>query len=296
MKQTAFIALILFATMACSRTEKSDAYGNFETDEVILSSQANGKILFLKLQEGQTVSLGDTLGLVDTTDLSLKRAQLRAQINAVRTNINNLNSQIAVQEQQKKNLEVDMNRLENLFKDGAATQKQIDDINGNMDLIRQQIQATRVQKEGILAQMETIGVQISQVRESISQSWIISPLSGTILTKFAEPGEVTTYGKPLCSMANLTYMDLKVYISGDQLPSVSLGQKVEVLVDKNQSALRQLQGTISWISSKAEFTPKIIQTKKERVNLVYAMKVRVPNDGTLKIGMPGEVNFTTHPE
>jgi HlyD family secretion protein len=291
MRQTAFLAMLLLALVSCNRTEKSDAYGNFETDEVILSSQANGEIMFLHLEEGQVVSLGDTLGLVDTTDLALKKAQLKAQYNAVKTRIDNVNSQIAVQEQQKKNLLVDKDRIDKMYKDGAATKKQFDDMNGNLDLINQQIAATKVQKQGILAEMETVNVQISQVQESIDKCWIVSPLSSTVLTKFAEPGEVTTFGKPVCNLANLTYLNLKVYISGDQLPSVSLGQQVEVLIDKGRKDFRKLKGTISWISSKAEFTPKIIQTKKERVNLVYAMKVRVPNDGTLKIGMPGEVNF-----
>jgi HlyD family secretion protein len=186
---------------------------------------------------------------------------------------------------------VDKDRIAKLFKDGAATQKQVDDVTGGLDLLDQQILATQVQKEASKAEMGTLETQIKQVDETISKCFIISPLTGTVLVKFAEAGEITSMSKPICKMANLAELELKVYISGDQLPYLKIGQTVEVLIDRNQKEFTKLQGTVSWISSKAEFTPKTIQTKKERVNLVYAAKVRVPNDGTLKIGMPGEINF-----
>jgi HlyD family secretion protein len=216
---------------------------------------------------------------------------LISQESVLLARLRNFDSQVRVQEQQRKNILVDKDRVANLLKDGAATQKQMDDITGGLDLLEQQILATQVQKEAARAEMATLESQIRQVEETLSKCYIISPLSGTVLVKFAETGEIAAIGKPICKVANLDELELKVYISGDQLPYLKIGQSVEVLIDRNQKEFTKLQGTVSWISSKAEFTPKTIQTKKERVNLVYAAKVRVPNDGTLKIGMPGEINF-----
>jgi len=283
-----FAGLLL---VSCNSNERSDAYGNFEAIEVIISSQANGQIINLTVEEGMKVNSGDTIGLTDTIDLSLKREQLVSQEQVVFARLKNIDSQVRVQEQQKQNILVDKERVENLLKDGAATQKQLDDINGSLNLIAEQIIATTVQKDAVRAELATLGTQVKQVEETLSKCFIISPLSGTVLVKFAEAGEITAMGKPVCKIANLDELELKVYISGDQLPYLKLGQAVEVLIDQNREDFTKLQGTVSWISSKAEFTPKTIQTKKERVNLVYAAKVRVPNDGTLKIGMPGEINF-----
>jgi HlyD family secretion protein len=291
MKKTLILIIAGIFLVSCNSNNKSDAYGNFEAIEVIVSSQANGQVLMLNIEEGMKVIQGDTLGLTDTVDLSLKKDQLLSQESVVRARLKNVDSQISVQEQQKKNLLVDKARVEKMLRDGAATQKQMDDITGALDLLEQQINASAVQKESIRAELGTIGAQVRQVEESISKCFIISPLSGTVLVKFAEAGEITTLGKPVCKIADLDELELKVYISGDQLPYLKLGQEVEVLIDKDKSEVTTLRGTVSWISSKAEFTPKTIQTRKERVNLVYAAKVKVANDGTLKIGMPGEINF-----
>lgn len=291
MKKLAFYLILPAIVLACSRDDKSDAYGNFDAVEVNISSEASGRIIFLNIEEGKQVATGDTIGLIDTIDLSLKREQLVKQNQVILARINNLESQVKVQEQQKKNILVEKERVDKLFKEGAATSKQVDDINGSLDLVEQQILATEVQKEAILAETATLKVQVGQVDESIRKCLIISPMNGTVLTKFAEPGEVTTFGRTICKMADLTSMELKVYITGDQLPYLKISQKVTVLIDKDKKEFRQMEGTVSWISNKAEFTPKTIQTKKERVNLVYAAKVTVPNDGSLKIGMPGEINF-----
>lgn len=291
MKNTFYLIIILLFSLACNRNERSDAYGNFEAIEVIVSSQANGQLIMLNIEEGMNITVGDIIGLIDTTDLSLKKQQLVSQEGVLNARLKNFDAQVRVQEQQKKNILVDKERVANLLKDGAATQKQMDDISGSFDLIEQQILATRVQKEASGAEMATLKTQVEQVEESINKCFIISPLTGTVLVKYAEAGEITSMGKPVCKMANLDELELKVYISGDQLPYIKIGQTVEVLIDRNQNEFTKLHGTVSWISSKAEFTPKTIQTKKERVNLVYAVKVRVPNDGTLKIGMPGEINF-----
>lgn len=288
-----FLILVIpgIILVSCGRNDKSDAYGNFEAIEVVISSQSNGQIIYLNIEEGMQVNIGDTIGMTDTIDLALKREQLLSQTKVILAKLQNIDSQISVQEQQKKNLLVDKERVENLLKDGAATQKQMDDINGGLNLIKQQIKATAVQKESVRAELGTIETQVKQVEESLSKCFIVSPLTGTVLVKFAETGEITTMGKPICKAANLDELELKVYISGDQLPYLKLGDEVDVMIDKDKSSVSRIRGKVSWISSKAEFTPKTIQTKKERVNLVYAAKVRVPNDGTLKIGMPGEINF-----
>ena len=291
MKNILILIITGLILISCNSNDRSDAYGNFEAIEVIISSQANGQIISLYIEEGMKVNSGDTIGLIDTTDLFLKREQLISQEQVIFARSRNIDAQIRVQEQQKKNVMVDKERVENLLKDGAATQKQMDDVNGSLDLLEQQILTTVVQKESIRAELATLATQVKQVEETLSKCYIISPLSGTVLVKFAEAGEITALGKPVCKIANLDELELKVYISGDQLPYLKLNQDVEVLIDKNQEEFTTLKGTVSWISSKAEFTPKTIQTKKERVNLVYAAKVRVLNDGTLKIGMPGEINF-----
>ncbi|MBU2652361.1 MAG: HlyD family efflux transporter periplasmic adaptor subunit [Bacteroidetes bacterium] len=269
----------------------SDAYGNFEAVEVIVSSMAQGTILKMDISEGQLLQEGQLIGWIDTTDLVLRKEQLQRQRSSISSRIANVNAQIKVQEQQLKNTLTDHQRIQKLFAEGAATQKQFDDINGAADLVREQISATRTQKQGINDEIAAMDMQIRQVEEMISDCYIVNPLNGTVLTKLTEEGEVASYGKPLYKIADLDILKLKVYVSGAQLPNVRLGQKVQVLVDRDENSNRALDGTVSWISESAEFTPKTIQTKEERVNLVYAVKVDVKNDGSLKIGMPGEVNF-----
>lgn len=285
-----FIALILLT--ACAENDnRSDAYGNFEATEVIVSSKASGSILEFNIEEGDIISEGKLVGIIDSTDLYLKKQQALKQRNAIGSQIENIDSQIAVQKQQLKNLEVDQKRIANLYKDGAATRKQLDDINGAVDLVKKQIVAIQTQKRRIVDEIEALDMQIAQIDEGISYCYVKNPVQGTVLTKLAEAGEVTTFGKPLYKIANLDIVKLKVYVSGVQLPHIKLGQEVEVLIDKDETSNTRLKGRISWISESAEFTPKTIQTKDERVNLVYAVKVDVKNDGSLKIGMPGEINF-----
>ena len=291
MRKIIFTGIILLALWACNKNDRSDAYGNFEAVEVTLSSQANGQIIFLNIEEGDQVSSGDTLGLVDTIDLHLKKQQVETNRGVLDARLQTIRSQLKVQEQQLENLEVDKKRLDKLFADGAATQKQMDDIQGNLDLLKQQMEATKVQQQSVYAEKASLEAQIRQIIESISKCWIVSPVDGTIITRYARAGEVTGFGKPISKLANLSVMELKVYISGAQLPYLKIGDRVSVLVDKDRKDFRELSGKVSWISSRAEFTPKTIQTKEERVNLVYAAKILVDNDGSLKIGMPGEINF-----
>ncbi|MCF8227953.1 MAG: HlyD family efflux transporter periplasmic adaptor subunit [Bacteroidales bacterium] len=287
-----FGLLVLIALTACSGDNgKSDAYGNFEAIDLIVSAQGNGQILEFEIMEGQVLHENQEVGLIDTSMLHLQKKQLQSNIKAVASKMQNVNAQVEVQQQQLENLLIDQKRLKALFRDGAATKKQLDDINGAVDLTRKQITATKTQKQNIRDEIDALYARIEQVNESIRDCHIINPAQGTVLTKFAEQGEFTATGKPLYKIANLEVLNLKVYVSGDQLPEVRIGEEVEVLIDKNKSGFTHLKGRINWISDQAEFTPKTIQTKKERVNLVYAVKVRVKNDGSLKIGMPGEINF-----
>lgn len=292
MKKLIWIVLISTLAIACSNDDdKADAYGNFEATEVMVSAMAQGEILSLTIEEGQQLDADLIVGLIDTVDLSLKKRQLQRGKDAVYTGLVTIKSQQDVLLQQKKNLLVDKNRVDKLYKDGAATQKQRDDISGAMDLLEAQIISTNSQKDRIMAEAQTIDAQIDQVMESLQKCRITNPTSGTILIKYAEAGEVAVMGKPLYKIADLSQMELKVYVSGVQLPHIKLGQDVEVQIDNTKKENSSMKGQISWISSTAEFTPKTIQTKDERVNLVYAVKIRVTNDGSVKIGMPGQVNF-----
>jgi len=286
------IPLIAIVLASCNGTNNlSDAYGNFEVDDIIVSAEANGKLLLLNVEEGKVLKANMLVAVIDTVDYVLKRKQLKAQKQAISSQIQNIQSQIDVQEQQKKNLLINQDRIEKLLKDGAATKKQLDDIHGQIDLVNSQIASIKTPNVSIISELEVVNTQISQVEESINKCNIKNPIEGIVLEKYAEANEITTFGKPLYKIADMNEMILRIYVSGGQLSEIKLGQEVEVLIDKDDKTDTKLNGVISWISASAEFTPKIIQTKEERVNMVYAVKVNVKNDGSLKIGMPGEVNF-----
>jgi HlyD family secretion protein len=247
--------------------------------------------MMFHVDEGQELKNGDTVALIDTVQLSLKREALVAQRKAASNKVDYVTAQIQVLEEQKKNSLVEKSRLEKLFKDGAATSQQLDNINGIIAVYDKQISSIETQHAPVLNELEAYSKQIAQLDDQIRRCYIINPQNGTVLTKYAEANEVVIQGKSLYKIANLDNMYLRVYVSGAQLPQLKLGQKVKVLTDKNEKENKSYEGTISWISSSAEFTPKIIQTKEDRVTLVYAVKVKVKNDGTLKIAMPGEVVF-----
>ncbi len=292
MKTNYLFLLLALALAACSsHDDLSDAYGNFEVDDVMVSAESTGKLLLFNAEEGKKMAANELVAVVDTTDLVLKRDQLVAQQKAVSSKIENIRSQIDVQKQQLANLKTDKDRIEKLLKDGAATQKQLDDINGQIELVNRQIGSTNTQYAMVQSELEVYTTQIAQVNESIRKCIIYNSSEGIILEKYTEPNEIVTFGKPLYKIADMEKMILRVYVSGDQLPQIKLSQEVEVLIDQDKKTNRKLTGVVSWVSETAEFTPKIIQTKEERVNMVYAVKVRVKNDGSLKIGMPGEVNF-----
>ncbi|MEI8048081.1 MAG: HlyD family efflux transporter periplasmic adaptor subunit [Bacteroidota bacterium] len=289
------IALIWLSSCK-NNNNLSDAYGNFEAVQVTISAESAGRILYLNLDEGSQPDSGSIVALIDTTDLYLKKLQLQAQMNAVSVKKSSVIAQVDVQQQQKANLLVEKNRITRLISDKAATPKQLDDVNGAIDLIDKQVASISTQNAGIAEELEVLERQIAQVNESIHKCYIRNPVNGTVLNKYAEAGEISVPGRALYKIADLSVLELKVYVSGIQLPGVKQGQQVEVLIDADKKTNRKLSGIVSWISPKAEFTPKIIQTKEERINLVYAVKIRVPNDGSLKIAMPAEVNFTPQSE
>ncbi|SMO77172.1 HlyD family secretion protein [Fodinibius sediminis] len=291
----ALLALIGFH--GCSSDEVSDAYGQFEATEIRISSQSSGELLSFTAEEGRTLKAGEQVGQVDTTQLILREQELLAQQQATRSQIANIDAQIAVQQEQLQTARNNLDRTRRMLKDQAATPQKMDDIRGTVNTLQKQVNALQTQKQSVRAEINATQARLDQLRQQLKDAQVINPIRGTVLTTFAEPFEVVQQGQPLYEIAALDTLELKVYISGAQLPSVRLGQQVEVLVDASAEENQQLSGTISWIASEAEFTPKMIQTKEERVTQVYAVKVKVPNpNGLLKIGMPGEVNFAAADE
>jgi HlyD family secretion protein len=306
-RMTAFLVLFL---AACNRNQdRFDASGVFEADEVIVSASATGKILSLDIDEGSSIARDSIVGLVDPTDLSLQKQQVQASIDAlnektsdVTPQVKMLEDQLKVQQTQLDNLLHEQARIENLVKEDAATKKQLDDINfqvesakKQMNVTQQQIKVQRnnvaTQNRGILSESKPLQKRAEQLQEQLNKTNITNPIDGTVITKYAETGEITSNGKPLYKIADLSTMNLRAYLTGDQLPQIKLGQQVAVFIDSGAKNYRKLSGVITWISDKAEFTPKTIQTKDERANLVYAIKIKVKNDGYLKLGMYGEVKF-----
>ncbi|WP_269223217.1 HlyD family efflux transporter periplasmic adaptor subunit [Flavobacterium sp. IMCC34518] len=284
--------LLLTSLFSCnSNDSKADGYGNFEATEVTISAEANGKLEYLNLEEGDIIQANTLVGLVDTTQLHYNKQQLLASKETVYSKSANVLSQIDVLQAQLKTTLIEQKRVQNMFAENAATKRQVDEIEGKIAVIKEQIKGVQTQNTPILNEIASLDVQIEKTNDQIKKSKIINPIQATVLAKYAEPNEITSFGKPIYKIANLGLMTLRVYISETQLPQIKLNQKVTVKID-NGSVMKSYPGTISWISSVAEFTPKIIQTKEERVNLVYAVKVEVKNDGSLKIGMPAEMWIT----
>lgn len=290
------IFTIILFTSCKEEVALSDAYGNFEATSTTVSAEANGRLLFLKAEEGQTLKAGSLVALVDTTQLDLQRKQIQATINTLPQKLRTDLADIEVLKNQKANLIRERDRVKRLVEKKAATAKQLDDMNGEIEVVEKRISAiqsqTQTANRGILAEKGPMLAQIDLVNEQIRKSYIYNPIDGTVLTKLAEPSEMVGMGSPLYRIADLDTMTLRFYASAVQLQQVKLGENIEVLVDKGMAGYSTLAGTVSWISEQAEFTPKTIQTKEDRVNLVYAVKAKVANpDGFLKIGMPAEVNF-----
>lgn len=292
MKQILIMVVLSLLLFSCGNTEeKSDAFGNFEADPVIISSESAGRVIELNIDKGQTIEKGTKAALIDTVQISLKLKQIDAQKAAVVARRQSIQSQVSVFEEQIKNLRTNEERIRRMVKDGAATQKQLDDITGQISVLERQIENTRTQYISVNKELEVLDAQQDATKDLLNRCVIVAPLTGTILETYVEQGEMASPGKPLFKITDLENLTLKVYVSGAQLPKVKIGQEVDVLIDKSTTENQTLKGKVNWISSEAEFTPKIIQTKEERVKLVYAVKVLVKNDGTLKIGMPGEISW-----
>lgn len=282
------------ALSACSGNNNDfDATGAFESTEIIVSSEANGKIMELNLQEGDRLEAGAVLGYVDSTQLYLRKKQLEAGLRSVDIRKPDIRKQIASLEQQIAVARSEQQRMENLVKAKAGNQKQVDDIVNNIKVLQKQLDAqySTLNKTtgGADAEAESIVYQIMQLDDQLQKSRIVNPQSGTVLVKYAEPGEVTAAGKPLYKIADTDLLYLRAYPTAGQLTKLKLGGQVRVFADFGEKERREYPGTITWISEKSEFTPKGIQTKDERANLVYAVKIAVKNDGYLKIGQYGEL-------
>ena len=290
--------LVLSLLTACEeQVDRSDAYGNFEATSNTVSSEANGRLLFLNVEEGHTLKAGELIAIIDTTTLDLQRKQVQASIRTLPKKLRNTLADIEVLKNQQNNLVRERDRVKRLLEKKAATPKQLDDLNGQIDVVVQQIEAVRSNTQtgnrAILAEKEPLVAQINVINNQIQKSYIYNPVGGTVLTKLVEAKEVVGTGTPLYRIGQLDTMTLRFYADAVQLQNVKLGQTVHVLTDNGTEGYNELEGTVSWIAEQAEFTPKTIQTKEDRVNLVYAIKAKVPNpNGTLKMGMPAEVNFT----
>lgn len=290
------IATALLSLAACNRGDGDfDATGTFEATEILVSSEANGKIMELNIEEGDRLDAGALVGYVDSTQLYLKKMQLSAGLRSVDIRKPDIRKQIAALEQQIATARTEQQRMENLVKAKAGNQKQVDDIVNNIKYLQKQLDAqySTLNKTtgGADAEAEGILYQIMQLDDQLQKSRIVNPQAGTVLVKYAEPGEVTAAGKPLYKIADTDLLYLRAYITADQLSTLKQGQTVRVFADYGENDRREYPGTITWISDKSEFTPKGIQTKDERANLVYAIKIAVKNDGYLKIGQYGETVF-----
>lgn len=289
-----FLAALL--PVACSNNKTDyDASGIFESTEVIVSSQVSGQLMEFTVTEGQQLQAHSYLGYVDTTQLYLKKQQLMASRTAVSSRSTSVPRQIASLKEQIATQKRELARFGNLVKLNAANQKQVDDIQSQLSVLEKQLAAQTEllvnNNQGISGESTALESQIAQIEDQLLKSRITSPIQGTVLTKYAEPGEFTAPGKALFKVSDMQQMYLRAYITSDQLTQLKQGQSVTVYADFGEDKMRTYPGTISWIADKAEFTPKTIQTRNERANLVYAVKIAVTNDGYLKNGMYGEVKF-----
>lgn len=286
--------LALFS--ACGNgAPKQDATGTFETTEVLVSAEASGRLLYFDIEEGMLLKAGEEVSVVDTVQLYLKKLQLEASIKSVEEQRPDILKQVAATKEQISAAQRERNRVANLLKVGAANQKQLDDAEDQLEVLRKQLVAQNStlsnSHQSLTWQSSSVGIQVAQVEDQLKKCHITSPITGTVLAKYAEAGELTAMGTPLFKVADTEQMYLRAYITSEQLSQVKLGQKVTVFSDYGTDEHKQYPGVVTWISDTSEFTPKTILTKNERANLVYAVKIAVHNDGLLKIGMYGGVKF-----
>ena len=292
MKKVLYIAVALLA-LACSKEVEFDAQGTFEATEVVVSSEAAGRILNFDIEEGMTIVANRVVGTIDSLQLHLQRKQLIAQQSALLTSRPDVKKQVASLREQIVKQKSELRRVDNMLSDGAATQKQKDDIEAQIKILESQLDATlsTLSKNTSTINDNSVALeaQIAALDDRISKCSILSPVGGTVLVKYAEAGELASVGKPLMKIADLQNIYLRAYFTSDQLANIKLGDEVKVIADFGGEERYDYTGRVAWISSESEFTPKTIQTKDSRANLVYAVKIAVENDGRLKIGLAGEV-------
>jgi HlyD family secretion protein len=294
--QIVIAAALVVALTSCGKSNgDADASGTFEATELIVSAQGTGQILSLNVEEGQVLAANQLVGTIDSTQLYLRKKQLLASGKAIQSRRPDIKKQIAAIEQQISTAKTERKRAENLIKANAANQKQLDDINAQISVLEKQLDAQKTilesSNQGITDESEGVKFQIKQLEDQLDKCKISSPIEGTVLVKYAETGEVAAPGKALFKIADTNKMILRAYITADQLTQIKVGQKVKISCDFGKDKNRDYTGTLAWVSNKSEFTPKTIQTRDERANLVYAVKINVINDGFIKIGMYGDVKF-----
>ncbi|MES2795734.1 MAG: HlyD family efflux transporter periplasmic adaptor subunit [Bacteroidota bacterium] len=317
-------ALLFSGLIACHSSDQDfDATGVFEAEEVIVSAESTGKILNFNFSEGDNLKANQEVAQINCDNIDLQKEQVEASIAALKLRQNesgpqvqilmkqadNQRAQLNTQKIQLKVLDKEKSRLQKLVAAEAAPQKQLDDLEGQMDILQKQMEGTQslialtnqqiasqkaqtnIQNRGVLSESQPLKVRVAQIDEQLGRCKIFNPIGGTILVKYAQNQEVIVAGKPIYKIADMSNMVLRAYIAGTQLGQVKVNQPVKIFIDNGKESYKELTGTISWIASKSEFTPKTIQTKDERANLVYATKIKVKNDGFIKIGMYGEVRF-----
>lgn len=290
------LLVLALAMTACGKGNKVyDASGVFESTEVTVSAEGNGKIMSLDLQEGDRLEAGAVVGCIDTVQLYLSKIQLEASRRAVGSGRLNISRQIAALESQIAKQRQELDRFTKLEQAGASNRKQVEDIQAQIDILERQLAAQKESLQNtnsnVSGQADALEAQVMQLEDRIRKCVITSPVSGTVLAKYSEAGELAVQGRALFKVADLESIRLRAYITADQLTGLKLGQSVKVFADQGTSGRKEYAGTLIWISDKAEFTPKTIQTRDERANLVYAVKIAVKNDGLIKLGMYGEVKF-----
>lgn len=294
MKTTRFIPIILVAALAsCSKSADYDATGIFEATTVTVAAETAGKIMTLSVSEGDSVSRNELIATIDTTTYTIQISQLQSQLLSALNSSPDVQAQVAALRTQIAHQQQELERQKRLLTSGATTQKSVDDAEAQLLTLKSQLTAQlsslNKNKSSISDNADAINYQIEQIREQISKSRIVSPISGTVLEKYTEPGEYATPGKPLVKLANLNDIYLRSYFTANQLANLKIGQEVTVIADFGGDEQFDYPGRITWIAQESEFTPKSIQTKDSRANLVYAVKIAVKNDGRLKLGQYGEV-------
>lgn len=292
-KFTKLITLLSFTLLAVAcnnNSDRADAYGNFEIEETTISAQASGELLLFDIEEGIQLKANQHIGVIDSTSLVIQKGEIMANINMVMVNKTSVAAEQNILKTEMINLKRELKRVKKLLESEAATQKQLDDLEGNIEVLKSKMSAINSKYATIDAQVNALYAKVDLINEQISHCLIINPFQGLVLTKLARTNELVAPGRPLYKIADMSKIYLKAYISEPQLATIKHGQQVIVIIDYLDGK-KEFTGTITWVSAESEFTPKIIQTKEERVNLVYAIKVAVENDGYLKLGMPGEVNF-----